>query len=1263
MTELFYAVLKASFQGSIVILAVMLLRQLLKQAPRSVFCLLWLLAGLRLALPFEIESSLSLQPRLEESQISIQAQESVQLPAVTDPVQDVQISPVPEQTPTLPAGNWEDVQTEEIPYKVEDGVITEPLTWTDIAVPLWLLGVSAMLLASLISYLKLKRRLREAYLIENGCFECPGLETAFVLGFLPPRIYLPAGLSDREKAFIYDHENTHIARHDHWYKLLGYGVLALHWFNPLVWVGYSLLCRDIELACDEHVVRNMSLTERKAYSTALLSCGGQTARIAACPVAFGEANPKKRILNVLNYKRPTFWISLLAVIAVAFVAVCLLTSPGDQGLAALLDVGDFDAAYLASEDCIATISDPADIRQLKKLLGSLSADRSSPREIPEVGAGWNIQLQDILLENGLFLSADCTLVWADGTDAYPVSQPEKLLNYLEAATDAVRGKAVSGEAFASIEEPGKWLAGISAQAVRTAEIHWQSPTVQEGNKTSSSSTNGYLSAGKLDELLKILNSLPASALKEESTVRRQDFSSLQSYLAPYGGVAVTLHDDVNGLAVVLRLVENDTLELIFTNELDKVADGMLSLDDPRCWILESKALLALLQSWNETPPVLLPVTRHDRAPEWNLEMQVTNVTPSGLTVEFVQSGIFYGSDKAQLMFGTEYTLKRLENGQWVDVEMLPQENPVGWATVAYLIELNSTAAQGIDWEWLYGQLPAGHYRIGKGVTLDYTLDEDKHQTLYVEFDIVEENSQLQQCLNVLTEIQSRHAVHLLEQYTFSGEGLPENGVDRNYFRSGDTWLRIDTDGGDFAGYFYHENTDYFGNSENTEFIWQETDGQENMFPQPWLLTFDLRNANAEVISRQETRDGYALRLMVHEPVDMGWLSAEEYYVDFCFDTENHFLRATAHIAQNFSEMTAHMIFADMTWDDVADTIRQYTGVQVSEPVTGEEAVTLCREAMLRLKNSEALHFYVENLDDPSATYNIYMKTSGGWLFRYRRPLWDHEYVSWLRYGEEQYLYGGDVDENGIMTAPYYWQVEKDPQSHTFQLPYPFDLDWATIGLTYGGTEMEDDYWKTVTLQYPQYGAVFRFTFGPDDTLSWFDVSDTSGEPEATTTRFYVISTEEAEVEEELSALYQKAASTAGQKPGVPDDAFYEELFSRETDGADTTRWISDLYGAFYLDPAGFVSRLSVHDRAEDVLMFMKYEVNYYAPYRFDYVLSQLEQSGNPNVEIIQRMKALMDCDDPDCTDPDHDHYGIACTVEGCTNPDHHHDDHHEDDHH
>ena len=324
MTEVFYAIAKASFQGSIVILAVLILRLLLTKAPKSLFCLLWLLAGLRLALPFEIQSPLSLQPRLEQTSMSVQAEKPVQ--NIGEGYFDSQPQQnLTQQSPELPEMDWEDIPY--VTYPVEQVTIPEPVNYGRIAAGIWGIGLGVMLCASAVSYFKLKRRVREACLIENGCFECPGLETAFVLGFFPAKIYLPLGLSDREKKFIYDHENTHIARHDHWFKLLGYLVLSVHWFNPLVWLGYHLLCRDMELACDEHVVRNMTLPERKTYSAALLSCGSHTAGITACPVAFGESNPKRRIMNVLNYKRPGFWICLLAVAAVIFVSVCLLTSP------------------------------------------------------------------------------------------------------------------------------------------------------------------------------------------------------------------------------------------------------------------------------------------------------------------------------------------------------------------------------------------------------------------------------------------------------------------------------------------------------------------------------------------------------------------------------------------------------------------------------------------------------------------------------------------------------------------------------------------------------------------------------------------------------------------------------------------------------------------------------------------------------------------------------------------------------------------------
>lgn len=357
MTELFSAILKASFQGSIVILAVIVLQFLLKKAPKSLFCLLWLLAGLRLALPFEIQSPLSLQPRLEDTNLSIQAQQPVQVPDVL--IQNLagqspETPADPIQTPSLPEGNWENIQTDSFLYEVEDGVITGPVGLGNIAAWVWLLGVAAMLAASVVSYFKLKRRVREAYLIENGCFECPGLDTAFVLGFFPPKIYLPMGLTDQVKKFVFDHENTHIARNDHWFKVLGYVVLSIHWFNPLVWLGYSLLSRDMELACDEHVVKNMTLPQRKAYSAALLSCGGHTARLAACPVAFGESNPKKRILNVLNYKRPSFWITLLTVAAVIFVSVCLLTSPSTEDDLSFLNYENA-ISLVAEEDAVFTI--------------------------------------------------------------------------------------------------------------------------------------------------------------------------------------------------------------------------------------------------------------------------------------------------------------------------------------------------------------------------------------------------------------------------------------------------------------------------------------------------------------------------------------------------------------------------------------------------------------------------------------------------------------------------------------------------------------------------------------------------------------------------------------------------------------------------------------------------------------------------------------------------------------------------------------------
>lgn len=276
--------LTASLHGSVVILAIILFRLISRKTPKKYICMLWLLAGIRLLLPIEIRSDLSLQPQF-----------------------------------TIPFAK-----------------ITS-MKWAA-SIP-WIWGFIACLFVvySIASYVKLKNKVREAVRIRGG-WECDRIETAFILGFIKPQIYIPMGMGRENRKHILSHERTHLDKGDHWIKMIGFLALALHWFNPLVWIAYILLCKDIEIACDERVIRFMELDERKAYSAALLSCSSRHARFIASPVAFGEVSVKQRILSILNYKKPSFWLSLAGVLAFFFVALCLLTSPENATLLPEIEV-------------------------------------------------------------------------------------------------------------------------------------------------------------------------------------------------------------------------------------------------------------------------------------------------------------------------------------------------------------------------------------------------------------------------------------------------------------------------------------------------------------------------------------------------------------------------------------------------------------------------------------------------------------------------------------------------------------------------------------------------------------------------------------------------------------------------------------------------------------------------------------------------------------------------------------------------------------
>ena len=305
MDAVFERVLQISLSGSIIVLAVLALRLVLKNAPKRAVCLLWMLAVLRLLVPFEIQSDWSMQPPPPEFVPPQMQEEFVDSGTVQSPI------------PPEYLENTVEYPLDRPPAQVK---ITDVLPW------LWVLGAVLLAVHGAVSYIRLKRRVRDAVILEEGVWLCPGLDTAFVLGFFRPQIYLPV-LNQEERELVLLHERCHIRRGDHWWKLLAYATVSIHWFNPLAWVTYILMCRDMELACDQETVKSMDNAKRKAYSAALLNCAAKRSGIAVCPVAFGEISVKERINMVLHYKKPGFWVTVVALVAAVAVGFFLLTSP------------------------------------------------------------------------------------------------------------------------------------------------------------------------------------------------------------------------------------------------------------------------------------------------------------------------------------------------------------------------------------------------------------------------------------------------------------------------------------------------------------------------------------------------------------------------------------------------------------------------------------------------------------------------------------------------------------------------------------------------------------------------------------------------------------------------------------------------------------------------------------------------------------------------------------------------------------------------
>lgn len=426
MEAVFLKLFNMSIAASFMIFAVVLLRALFKKAPKALRPVLWALVAIRLICPFSLESAFSLIPSAQTIPDTV----------LSEPSFSVQTG-------------FEGVDTRvnaELASRYYEGVTVPTNTGLHAATLLtaiWVIGIFALAVYAVVSFVKLRKQTAEAVPYRENIYLCDRIPTPFILGIVKPRIFLPSSINEADIPYVLAHEKAHLKRRDHLWKPLGFVLLSIYWFNPLIWIAYILLCRDIELACDEKVIKALGAECKKPYADALINCSVSQRRISACPVAFGETDVKGRIQSVLNYKKPAFWVLLTAVVASIAVAVCFLTVPKGIRLKDLNEVdGQISSVTVITERGSYEISEEPTVTFIRNFLSELcvsktavSGRRDEDRDksntvilhyTSEDTDGW---------ENCYYFNSDCTEVWLydliKPTLTYKVKDSEAVRQFFE----------------------------------------------------------------------------------------------------------------------------------------------------------------------------------------------------------------------------------------------------------------------------------------------------------------------------------------------------------------------------------------------------------------------------------------------------------------------------------------------------------------------------------------------------------------------------------------------------------------------------------------------------------------------------------------------------------------------------------------------------------------------------------------------------------------------------------------------------------------
>ncbi len=715
MTNLFLQILNMSISATWLVLAVLLLRFTLKKAPKWVNVLLWGLVAVRLLCPFSLESALSLIP----SKQTIPAQ--------------IMVSPTPQIHTGIASLNSYVNPILAESFTPEPAASANPLQiLIPIAAALWAIGLCLMLLYTLFSYLRLRRQVRLAIRVKGNIYLSECVASPFVLGLFRPRIYLPYHMEEQDRAHVIAHERAHIRRRDHWWKPMGFLLLALHWFNPFMWLAYLLLCRDIEMACDERVIRELGKDQRADYSQALLHCSVTHRSIAACPIAFGEVGVKARVKNVLSYRKPAFWVIVLCLILVLVLSLCFLTDPKtaqspfgwsyevdhiayadgrisfsytpdnypsfqlsqDQTLKVLeapdsdtwLTVGVLTEFTLTDENFDAFLTGP-----------SLWQDTSAPELRQENKQAWQVYTAQNVSGSTfyyLLLQENGELYLARG-------------NQSESPTIAHIFKLLQADSFP-----------LPGQAFQVSEVIFQTPEL--------SSTWSFLD-------------LPYLSVSGNSFL---SIRSIQPSVRPDPEAPWTLLGQAKSLTLT-----TDNFDACFSTKEGQAAAKKLRLENKFAWqtrsndgtlcylLLQNDGTFCLaygtcdFSTYDNRSFQYLLKLEDTEVPTWDVAMDIFYPNRTSANLSFYQIG---GLSEGTLSVSSDYALLKKSDDFW---EPLPSDRSTTPPASTQAIRFDSPAYEHLDWSQVYGTLPDGTYRIQKAVTLTTSYSQKETRNYYAEFSI------------------------------------------------------------------------------------------------------------------------------------------------------------------------------------------------------------------------------------------------------------------------------------------------------------------------------------------------------------------------------------------------------------------------------------------------------------------------------------------------------------------------------------------------